>query len=99
VDHLPQLRDRGLLADQHARARAGDGRPEERAAAARRHDVRTGVTEGDELPVLRDRGEAPEPPPGHVLEEHALDRRLGAEGEDLLEPRLYDLLHPPDPAV
>jgi hypothetical protein len=41
------------------------------------------------LPVA-DGGEAPEPPARHVLEEDALDRVLGAEGEDLAELRALD---------
>jgi hypothetical protein len=38
--------------------------------------------------VASEPGEPAEPAPGDVLEEHALDRLLGAEGENLVERRI-----------
>ena len=86
--HLgPQLVDRRLLADDHARLPAR-GRVGERAAAlARRNDVRADVAERDQPLVALERGEATEPAPRDVFEEDALDRLLCTEVEDLVERR------------
>jgi hypothetical protein len=54
---------------------------------ARRHDVRTDVTQCDELVIARDRREATQPASRDVLEEDALDRILRTEVEDLFERR------------
>jgi hypothetical protein len=51
------------------------------------------MAERAEAASLLDRGEPPEPPPRHVLEEDALHWVLGAEGEDLLEPGLLQAGH------
>ena len=51
------------------------------------------MAERDEPAALREPREAPETPTGNVLEEHALDRILGAEGEDLVERRFVQRLH------
>jgi hypothetical protein len=74
-----------LLADDHPSLTARRRLGERRAALARRNDVRADVAERDEPAFAGERGEAPEPPAGDVLEEDALDRLLRAEGEDLLE--------------
>ena len=85
---LPQLADRPLLADHHPGSPVG-GRVGERAAAVtRRDDVGAYVAESLEPTVgLGEAREAPEPTPCDVLEEDALHRLLGAEGEDLVERR------------
>ncbi len=44
-------------------------------------------------PFVAERREPPEPAPGDVLEEDALDRILGAEGEDLTQRRLERAAH------
>ena len=72
----------------------GDGAGERGAAAARGHDVRPDVAERGELPAFRERGEASEPAARDVLEEHALDRLLGAEREDVVERRVDRDHHP-----
>jgi hypothetical protein len=46
------------------------------------------VTERRETVVTAKRAEPAEPAARDVLEEHTLDRLLGAEGEDLLERRI-----------
>jgi hypothetical protein len=46
------------------------------------------VAERDERAVVPQPGEAPEAAPRDVFEEHALDRILRAEGQDLLERRV-----------
>jgi hypothetical protein len=46
------------------------------------------MTERRETVVTTKRAEPAEPAARDVLEEHALDRLLGAEGEDLLERRI-----------
>jgi hypothetical protein len=51
------------------------------------------VAERDEPAALREAREAAETPAGDVLEEHALDRILGAEVEDLVERRFVQRLH------
>ena len=48
------------------------------------HDVCAEVAERGEPLLALDRTEAGDAPPGGVLEEDALDRILGAEGEDLV---------------
>ena len=53
-------------------------------------DVRADVAERDEPAAVLERDEAAEPAPGHVLEEDALDRVLGAEREDIRERRSVD---------
>ena len=63
------------------------------ATAARGDEVRADVAERDQPAALPEPREAPETPTGDVLEEHALDRILGAEGEDLVERRFVQRLH------
>jgi hypothetical protein len=58
------------------------------ASCARRDDVHADVAERGQLPPVLDAREASEPPSGDVLQEHALDRILRAEGENLPEARL-----------
>ena len=72
---------------------ARGGVREAAALPSRRHDVRADVAQRRERAVLLERAEAPEPAPRDVLEEHALDRILRAEGEDLLEDRLERIAH------
>ena len=76
-----------LLPDDHARLAARRRVGERAAALARRHDVRADVAERNESAVVLERGEATEAAARDVLEEDTLDRRLRAEGEDLLERR------------
>src|SRR4029078_8923207 len=60
------------------------------AAAARRHDVRPQVAQRAKTAVaVLQRGEAAAFASCDVLEEHALDRVVGAVGEDLLRRRLH----------
>ena len=58
-----------------------------------RDDVRAGVAERLEPPVVLDRREPAQAAPRHVLEEDALDRVLRAEREDLVKPRLLQPGH------
>ena len=51
------------------------------------------MAERDQSVVLLQAGEAAEPAPRDVLEEHPLDRILGAEAEDLVEGRFVQRLH------
>jgi hypothetical protein len=91
----PEVRDGPLLADHEPRAAPRNRLRERVAAAARRHEIRAHVAQGYQPPVLLEAGEAPEPAPRHVLEEHALDRILAAVGEDLVEGRLLQRGHTP----
>jgi hypothetical protein len=50
-------------------------------------DVHPEMAESLQAAVSGDREKAPEPTAGDVLEEDALDRVLGAEGENLTERR------------
>jgi hypothetical protein len=52
------------------------------------------VAERREASVLAHAAEPPEPAPGHVLEEDALDRVAGAELEHLLEGGIDEARHP-----
>ena len=76
--------------------RAPDLRREigERATArARRHDVAAQVTERRQrLVLVGEGGEASLRAAGDILEEHALDRRLRAVAEDLVDRRLDQVL-------
>src|SRR3954468_18627602 len=90
----PEVADRVLLADHEpGPSRAVDAR-KDTAAAPRGHEVRADVAERAQAPVLREPGEAAEPAPRDVLEEHALDRVLGAEGQDLVQRRFDQRGHP-----
>ena len=90
---LPEVCDGTLLPDHHPCV-PGDGHVRERVATGSgRDDVRAGVAERLEPPVLLDRREPAQAAPRHVLEEDALDRVLRAECEDLLEPRLLQPGH------
>ena len=93
---VPELVDRALVADDHARAAAGGGVREAPAIAPGGDDVRADVAERGQAPVLGEGAEAAQPPPRDVLEEDALDRVLGAELEDLLEPGLDRTFHGPN---
>jgi len=82
---LPQVGDRALLADQHARVPAPDRRREASAAAAGRDDVRAEVAERLQPPAALQPAEAPEASARRVFEEDTLDRILGAKLEDLIQ--------------
>ena len=87
---LPELRDGALLADEHARLAARHQLGEGGGAGAGRHEVGAEVAEpGEAFPVPQG-CEPSESAPRDVLEEDALDRLLGAELEDLREPRPLD---------
>ena len=91
----PEVADRVLLADHEPRS-PRPVEPGERAAAApRRNEVRADVAERVQPAVLGEPGEAAEPAPGDVLEEDALDRVLGAEGQDLVQRRFDQRGHAP----
>ena len=83
----PELADRALLADHHARAGCGRDLGERVASAARRDDVRADVAERGQPSVPGHGAEPTEAATGDVLEEHALDRVVRAELEDLVEGR------------
>jgi hypothetical protein len=86
----PEVRHGVRLADQHPRGRARDLAGKRAAPRARRHRVDTHVAEGLEPAARRDRDEAPDAAPRHVLQEDPLDRILGAETHDLLQLRLSE---------
>ena len=89
----PELAD-GILLTDHESGPAGAVDLRERSTpAARGDEVRPDVAERDEPAALGEAREAAETPAGDVLEEHALDRILGAEGEDLVERRFVQRLH------
>src|SRR5438132_382406 len=90
---LPELGDRALLSDHHARVPGRSDVCETGAPAPGRDDIRAGMTESLEASAPLDRREAPEAAPGHVLEEDALDRVLGAKRQDLVEPGLLQRGH------
>src|SRR5262249_47836642 len=82
---VPEGGARPRLADAHAAPRLVDHLCERLAPGPRRNEVRARVTQRAQLPVtIRDRDKAAEPAPRDVLEEHALDRVVGAEREHLL---------------
>jgi hypothetical protein len=83
-DLVPELPDRALLADDHARAPAQRRHREGAAAMAGRDEVRADVAERRQPPVPGEGAEVAEAAPGHVLEEDALDRVGGAEVQNLL---------------
>ena len=86
---LPEIGDGSFLPDQHPRARLAGEIGERAATGARRHDVAAQVAERRQrLVLVGEGGEAPLRAPGDVLEEHALDRRLRAVAEDLVDRRL-----------
>ena len=91
----PEVVDRALLADDHARLAADDSGDERGATGARRHDVRADMAERRQAAAGRECGEPSETAPRDVFEEHALDGLLRAEGENLLERRV-DGNHGPD---
>ena len=82
---LPEVGDRALLSDQHARPRARRDPREGPRSLARRDEVRPEMTDGDELPSVPQRGEPAQPAPRNVLQEDPFDRLSRAEVEDLLE--------------
>jgi DeoD family purine-nucleoside phosphorylase len=90
AEGLPELRDRAFLADHHPRVTARRRLGEGGCAGPRRHEVRPYVAERNDRLLLLQRHEPPEPAPGHVLEEHALDGLLGTEGENVTESRALD---------
>ena len=91
----PEVADRVLLADHEPRPPRAVDAGERAAAAPRRNEVRADVAERAQPAVLGEPGEAAEPAPGDVLEEDALDRVLGAEGQDLVQRRFDQRGHAP----
>ena len=63
------------------------------ACGARRNDIGPDVTESGQPVVVGKRCEAAQPSSGNVLQEHTLDWILGAEVEDLVQPRLDRIRH------
>src|SRR5206468_5425836 len=82
---LPQLADRVLFPDDHARGRRRRSVGEDAAGVPGRNEVRSDVAERTEPAVVAfDSVEAAEAAPGDVFEEHPLDRLARAELEHLL---------------
>ena len=94
-DLLPELVDRALGADDHARVARQRPTCEDAATDARRPDIRAEVTERFEGAVLGHGEKASQPAPDKILEEDALDRILGAEGQNLIGRRRTQLRHLP----
>ena len=89
----PELVDRALVPDDHARASARGCLRETTAARARGNDVGAHVAESGQAAVFGAGAEPAQPPPGDVFEEDALHGVLGAELEDLHEPGLDRTFH------
>ena len=92
---VPELVHRDLGADDHARAAGKRPAREDAATEARRPDVHSEVTESLERAVLGHGEKVPEPAPGQVLQEDALDWILGTEGKNLIGRRRTELRHLP----
>src|SRR5580765_6589326 len=91
--HLPEVAYRALLADHEPGPRGSVELSEHTAADARRDEVGADVAEGDQPAAFRQGREPAEPAARHVLEEDALDRVLGAVGQDLVQRRFAQRGH------